>query len=304
MSSVNPGWPSTSHLSTAMTERLLFIDFRCLFLGEIRRGDLIDRFRIGTAAATRDIAYYRQALDAKIALDSTTKIYRIAQGFTAIFAHDIDRSLTGLSRGFGEGQDGANRPLLNCEIPPTISRPKVETVAPICRAIHQQRPIEISYSSFSSGPSTREIVPFALANNGLRWHVRAFDRKRQHFSDFVLTRVHAVRGVENDVIQEHEFAKHDLEWGRVLELELVPHPKEKYADIIAMDHNMIDGVLKVRVRAALASYLLRQWIVDCSKDHSETGNEYRLWLRNTPILYGIANAHLAPGYQRDSIRSM
>jgi predicted DNA-binding transcriptional regulator YafY len=282
-----------------MSERLQFIDFRCLFFGEIRRADLIDRFRIGTAAATRDIAYYRQALGAKIVLDSTTKIYQIAEGFTPLFEHNIERALTGLSRGFGEAQNGANRPLLNCEVPPTIYHPKVGILAPICRAIYGERPIEVGYSSFTSGRSTREIVPFALANNGLRWHVRAFDRKRQHFSDFVLTRIHKVRAAANDVLHEHEFSKHDLEWGRVLELELVAHPKEKYADVIAMDHNMTDGMLKVRVRAALASYLLRQWIVDCSKDHSQTGSEYRLWLQNTPILYGIANAHLAPGYQSD-----
>ena len=56
------------------------------------------------------------------------------------------------------------------------------------------------------------------------------------------------------------------------------------------------GTLKVRVRAALAPYFLRQWIVDCSEHHLLDGAEYRLWLRNSPILYGISGAHLAPGY--------
>jgi hypothetical protein len=46
-----------------------------------------------------------------------------------------------------------------------------------------------------------------------------------------------------------------------------------------MDCPMSDGVLRVRVRVALASYLLRQWLVDCSLDHSLQGAEYRLWLR-------------------------
>jgi hypothetical protein len=64
--------------------------------------------------------------------------------------------------------------------------------------------------------------------------------------------------------------------------------------------SMEDGVLRVRVRAALASYLLRQWLVDCSADHKLTGTEYRLWLKNTPVLYGVANAQLAPGYQPSS----
>jgi hypothetical protein len=127
--------------------------------------------------------------------------------------------------------------------------------------------------------------------------VRAFDRRRQQFIDLVLTRIHEVHEIRQGTIEEHELPEHDLEWGRVLELEIVAHPKEEHPEIVAMDYKMKDGVLRVRVRAALASYLLRQWIVDCSPDHSLTGTEYRLWLRNSPILYGIANAHLAPGHK-------
>lgn len=288
---------SGSEITAGMRERLVFIDFRCVFLGELRRTDLVGRFRIGTAAATRDIAYYRRVLGGKIELEPVTKVYRAAEGFSAVFAHDVERALSGLSRGFGESQTNRARPLLRCEIPPQLCNPRVEILAPITRAIHLRRPVQVRYSSFTSGELTREIVPFALANNGLRWHVRAFDRRRREFIDFVLTRIHEVCERATGRIEEHELSEHDLEWGRVLELELVPHPKEERPEIVAMDYNMMDGVLKVRVRAALASYLLRQWIVDCSPDHSLAGTEYRLWLRNTPILYGIANAHLAPGHK-------
>jgi hypothetical protein len=79
-------------------------------------------------------------------------------------------------------------------------------------------------------------------------------------------------------------------------LQLVAHPKEPHPEVVALDYKMVDGVLRIRVRAALASYLLRQWLVDCSTDHRLTGTEYRLWLKNSPILYDVANAHLAPGY--------
>lgn len=289
--------PHATELSSAMSERMVFIDFRCLFLGELRRTDLMARFGIGTAAATRDIAYYRKVLGGKIELEPISKVYQPAVNFVAVFSHDVDRALTGLSRGFGESQMSRTRPLLPCEIPPQLSNPRVDILAPISRAIHLKRPVQIRYSSFSSGELPREIVPFALANNGLRWHVRAFDRRRGQFIDLVLTRIHEVQERRTGRVEEHELPEHDLEWGRVMELELVAHPKEEHPEIVAMDYNMKDDVLKVRVRAALASYLLRQWIVDCSSDHSLTGTEYRLWLRNAPILYGIANAHLAPGYQ-------
>lgn len=289
--------PLAADVTSGVHERLVFIDFRCLFLGELRRTDLTTRFGIGTAAATRDIAYYRKELRGKIELEPTSKSYQPADKFSAVFEHDVEQALTALSRGFGESQTSRTRPLVPCETPPELCDPRVEVLAPITRAIHWKRPISIRYSSFSSGESVREIIPFALANNGLRWHVRAFDRRRQQFIDLVLTRIHEVREIRQSTIAEHELPEHDLEWGRVLELEIVAHPKEEHPEIVAMDYKMKDGVLRVRVRAALASYLLRQWIVDCSPDHSLTGTEYRLWLRNTPILYGIANAHLAPGHK-------
>ena len=283
-------------LSSSARERLVFMDFRCTFLGEFRRADVMARFGVASAAATRDITYYRGVLGGRIELDPVTKTYRPTSDFKPLFVHDVNRALTALSKGFGESQAGANAAHVECEVPPRLSIPDVNVLAPISRAINLRQAVRITYSSFSSGRQTREIVPFALADNGLRWHVRAFDRLKQRFADFVLTRVQAIEALPLSPIEPHERGHHDFDWGRMLELELVPHPKEDSPEIVAMDYPMSEGVLKVRVRAALASYLLRQWLVDCSPDHSLTGTEYRLWLGNTPVLYRVANAHLAPGY--------
>jgi predicted DNA-binding transcriptional regulator YafY len=286
---------SASEKSVGAQERLIFIDFRCTFLGEIRRAELMARFGISSAAATRDLAQYKGVLGAKIQMDPVTKIYRLCDDFEPIFAHDVHRALTALSRGFGESQSSPVGSLVACEIPPKLSVPDVNILASVTRAINLRQVLQITYSSFSSGSQTREIVPFALADNGLRWHVRAFDRKRQSFVDFVLTRIGLTAPIPDSRIDLHELEQNDLDWGRILELELVAHPKEARPEVVAMDYAMTDGLLKVRVRAALASYLLRQWLVDCSHEHVLTGAEYRLWLRNAPILYGVANAHLAPG---------
>jgi hypothetical protein len=290
-----------SEKSSSAHERLVFVDFRCTFLGELRRADLMARFGIGSAAATRDLAHYKGVLGGKIQMDPVSKVYRPSGDFKPIFRHEVGRALTALSRGFGESQSAVTGSLVPCEVPPRLSIPDIDVLAPLSRAINLRQAVRITYSSFSSGRQTREIVPFALADNGLRWHVRAFDRRGQRFVDFVLTRIHLIEALPDSPIEEHEQEQHDLDWGRILELELVPHPKEPCKDIIAMDYPMSNGVLNVRVRAALASYLLRQWLVDCSLDHSLTGPEYRLWLRNTPTLYGVANAHLAPGYAQETL---
>jgi hypothetical protein len=94
----------------------------------------------------------------------------------------------------------------------------------------------------------------------------------------------------------HEKSDQDIQWTRIVELELVPHPDQPYPEITFMDYNMDQGMLKVNLRAATAGYILRKWSVDCSPDHSLRGPEYRLWLKDHLALYGVKNAVLAPGY--------
>jgi hypothetical protein len=88
----------------------------------------------------------------------------------------------------------------------------------------------------------------------------------------------------------------DIQWTRIVELELVPHPDQPRPEITEMDYGMRDGVLRMKLRAATAGYILRKWSVDCSPDHSLRGYEFRLWLRDHLALYGVKNAVLAPGY--------
>ena len=63
-----------------------------------------------------------------------------------------------------------------------------------------------------------------------------------------------------------------------------------------MDYSMQDGVLRMKLRAATAGYILRNWSVDCSPNHCLRGPEYRLWLKDHLAIYGVKNALLAPGY--------
>ena len=177
-----------------------------------------------------------------------------------------------------------------------MNRPDLETLSVLTRAIHRKGVVEIAYRALSSGLTTREIVPFALADNGLRWHVRAFDRRSGEFRDFVLTRIADARLVSAQP-EEHEMPDQDIQWSRIVELELVPHPANvQHPDTIEADYGMEGGVLRTRVRAALAGYLLRQWNVDCTENHSLKGAEYHLWLRNHLSLVDVANLSLAPGY--------
>ena len=284
------------NLSHAQRERLAYIDFRLYFFGEIGRPDLIERFGVAPAGATRDLALYRETAPLNIEFDSSNKIYRIGRDFAPLFEHASQRVLSALALGFGDGVNGKSHPLLPCESPAALSSPKMAVLAPICRAIHRKRPVAIRYHSMSNGESARVIVPFALVDTGLRWHVRAFDRKSGEFRDFVVTRIEAPQLLDEEP-KTNERADNDIQWTRIVELDLVPHPRMNRPEIIRMDYGMLDGSIRMRVRAAVAGYMLLRWSVDASPDHSLQGHEYRLWLKDHLALYGVKNALLAPGYR-------
>lgn len=290
-------YPATlDHLSKPQRERLAYIDFRLYFLGEARRQDLLQRFGIAPAVATRDFAQYRELFSKNIEFDGKTKSYIIGSEFSPAFSHVPERVLSALTQGFGDGESPIGGALLNCELPPALSRPSLNILAPVSRAIHQGKAVRIKYQSHTSGSSKREIVPFALVNDGLRWHVRTFDRKSKEFRDFVLTRMIEASVIDDQPIQQHEMSSADIQWNRIVELDLVPHPSQEYPEVVEGDFGMTDGVLHIKIRAAIAGYVLRHWIVDCTPEHSLVGKEYRLWLKNHLALYGVSNAKLAPGY--------
>lgn len=284
-------------LNQGQRERLAFIEFRLWFLGDVRRPDLIDRFSIAPAVATRDLASYRELAPDNMDFDGSRKVYIPTPDFKPIFDHEPDRVLSALSKGFGEGIGRASAGYLQCEFPLRLNQPPLQLLATITSAIHQKRAVRLTYHSLTSGTSKREIVPFALVDSGLRWHTRAFDRKSQEFRDLVITRMDKPILLADDAIQDHERPDQDHQWTRMVTLELMPHPSQERPEIVARDFGMKDGVLKINVRAAIAGYVLQQWGVDCSANHSLDPSRFRLWLRDAPyVLHGVSNAVLAAGF--------
>ncbi|MFB2657059.1 WYL domain-containing protein [Shewanella xiamenensis] len=282
-------------LTLAQRERLAHIDFVLMFKGEARRTDLVERFNIAPSVATQDFARYKEIAPQNVIYDEKRKQHLKAASFISLFDFDVIRTLATLSQGFGDGFSGQLKPPLACEAPYHLNKPSLSIVAKVTEAIHKGKALSINYVSLSSGETTREIVPHTLVDNGLRWHVRGFDRKHNEFRDFVLTRIKAAAVLEDSTLFETELETQDRQWNRFVELELVPHPRIEHSEAIELDYGMTGGVLKVEIRAATAGYLLRQWHVDCSTEHSLMGFEYQLWLRNSQALYGVTNLSIAPG---------
>ncbi|MGY5452751.1 WYL domain-containing protein [Agarivorans sp. MS3-6] len=285
-----------NELSHGQRSRLAFIDFSLEYFGEVSRADLISRFKTGLAAATRDLASYKQFAPNNALLDHKARRYLRRDQFSPLFSHNPEAILTGLSHGFGDGLSFPLEPSATCFDAVRLVHPKAEYIAAIMRAIHHRVPLLCQYWSISSGESTREIVPHSLVNNGHRWHVRAYDRVSGSFRDFVCTRFTQLT-VLDQPISTLEARDYDKQWNQIIELNLIAHPSLAHRQAIELDYAMEEGSLTLEVRAALAGYLLRQWNVDCSAEHALSGGEYQLALRDCSVLAGVEGLAIAPGWQ-------
>jgi hypothetical protein len=288
-----------SDMPAAQRQRLAYIEFRLWFYGEVCRKDVLDRFEVATAAGTRDMILYRDLAPTNLVYDR--KAYRYLPTFVPLFTHPVDRVLASLTSGFGAGEPYSAGALLPHAVPDRLNQPDLATLATVTRAIHSGTSLQLTYHSMKTGAVPRVIVPHALVDSGLRWHVRAFDRTKAQFRDLVLTRMEQVKPLAASVegmpgVLAHERLSADEQWNRTVALDLVPHPAHPHPLSIEKDFGMSSGRLTVTLRAAAAGYVLRQWQVDCTPDARMTGPEFRLWLADCRQLAGVDNAVLAPGF--------
>lgn len=286
-----------SDFNYAQKQRLAFIDFLLMFKGSFTRSDLTSKFEMGMANATRDIALYRELAAKNIEFDNSTKTYLQTKQFKSLFEYESRKTLAKLANKISDGFDGVMEVAFPVDSPLQLNVPDINIVAKLVQAVLNKKAISIVYTSLSSGSKAREIIPHTIVDNGLRWHVRAFDRNTNSFRDFVITRISKVTLLEPPV-EEFEKEVEDNQWMRKMDLHIVPHPTNvQYPQAIELDYGMEKGLLQITVRAALVGYLLRRWNVDCTESGDLKGGEFQLWLRNRQTLYGAENLTIAPGYE-------
>ena len=140
------------------------------------------------------------------------------------------------------------------------------------------------------------IAPHALVDSGLRWHARVFDRSKSEFRDLVISRIESASTIFDSEVLAEEAASQDEQWNRVLTLDLIPHPRQKRPEIVARDFGMTGAALTVRIRAAVAGYVLQLWNVDCSADRVLDPRIHRLCMMDPTQLAGVTSAEIAPGF--------
>lgn len=287
-----------SELTQTQRERLFYIEVKAFFCGDLTRADIERRFGVKPAASSRDLSTYRRLAPNNLNYDAGQRKYATTDSFSPLFEHSAERVLTWLKAGFGDSMDQKLKRTVPCESASNLVNPDIETLACLTRAIAGRRQVKVNYLSLTSGASTKILCPLALADTGLRWHLRAYDRERGRFADFALTRIVKAKATDQPIPAEEQIES-DVQWARIVHIELVPHPGIAHPKAIESDFKMTNGVLALDMRAPLVGYALRRWGVDCSTKHTLDPKEHHLWLKNSQTLYGVESASLAPGYSNN-----
>lgn len=281
--------------SFAQKQRLAYIDFKLFFTGMVTRNEIVSHFELGLASATRDLKFYKDNALENMAYDNVEKKYFITTQFKPIFKHDARRTLIRLANNVSDGFDSIGDILFPIESPSPLNVPDIDIIAKLSLTIINRKPINIIYASLSSCSGAKELVPNSIVDNGLRWYLRAYDRRSKSFRDFVLTRITKVT-IQVQALSSKEDKLEDHQWMRMVPLQIIPHPNNvKHPTAIKLDFRM----LEVNVRAAVAGYLLRRWNEDCSESGLLSGPVYQLFLQNSQTLYGAENLAIASSYQQE-----
>lgn len=242
--------------------RYRFIEIIALWEGRLTTRHLCDTFGIGRQQASKDINNYKRSIGpGNLRYDKFVKGYVPTDGFQPrVSRGEADEYLQLVARASELSQSlvdlahaGANTEVLE---PPRRQVP-AEVLRPLIIAARECRRVEVDYVSLNHPDREgRIIVPHTLVWTGLRWHIRGWCEKNQDYRDFVLSRF---RGEADIMDTSRHGIEGDRDWQQYVTLHIVPDPRltADQQAVVAHDHGMQDGRLKVTVRSRLVPYLLQ-----------------------------------------------
>jgi predicted DNA-binding transcriptional regulator YafY len=264
-------------------QRLVFIEDRLFWLRAVNRNDLMERFGVSTSQASADIAQYLALKPKGVEYDKSAKRYVAGDDFHPLLSQPDATKILGELRlvefGLVSGDDmtfGSAPPFAATPLPDRPIDPLV--LRALLAAIREHEAVSVRYQSMSRPePTRRTIEPHALAHDGFRWHVRAFDRESGAFRDFVVGRISAPRADGRAQSNPED----DEEWNSFVSLEIAPHPKltEAQTRAIAADYGIRGTSTKIRVRRSLLFYALKRLGLDVPAD-ARPPNEQQIVLVN------------------------
>ncbi len=265
-------------------QRLQYIEIMAWYTGVVSRSDLARTFGLSDPAATKNLKLYSDLAPKNLIYQQSVFGFVPSDSFVAMFA-DLspqvalplmadNRAI--ISQPFGEMPVYG---IPTAQLPLPARYPTQDILAQLTRAIRHQRKVEVSYHSLSGNTEPRIIEPHSLVNNGLRWHLRAYNNQSFDFRDFVLARVSTAQMLDEPMESD---ALYDEDWTDTVVIQLSPHPglNEQKQLGLKLDYQMQGNILEIEVRRALAGYLLQRLSVDTTADHHLNADAYQLIVAN------------------------
>jgi len=268
-------------------QRLQYIELMAFYTGVITRSDIARTFGISDAAATKDLKLYGQLVPDNLIYKHSVFGFVPSSTFKEAFTDLSPAAVLPLiaSNMPTAGAPAENNPVYGVTVEglPMPSRlPDKEVLAQIIQAIKNHKKLKTRYHSLSKDnkeEQERIIEPHSLINNGLRWHIRAYNEQSFDFRDFVLSRIVAATCLDEDAESNQAY---DDDWMETVTLELTPHTQlsEQKRQNLLIDYGVENNIIEVEVRRALLGYVLQRLSVDTTLDHSLNPNAYQLILVN------------------------
>jgi hypothetical protein len=277
-----------NNLKPAIRRRFEFIEFQLAWHGAVGRKLLQDQFLISPQQATLDLTTYLDSCPDNMHYDPRQRSYLVGSEFKPCFtrgeASEFFLHLEMLHRGYRSQADIWPTHIPDFDIVSVPSRNiRPEILQRVLNAIQSSSLIKVKYVSLSSeSENFRILSPKAIASDGHRWHLRAFDCDKNRFSDFVISRLESIDSADDQSVDVPE----DQAWHS--EFELVMKPRSgltaRQKAQMEYEYEMSQGHLRISVRSAMLFYYLRFYGFDPHKrpdqKHMENTSSFNLEIVN------------------------
>lgn len=230
-------------LSYPQRQRLQFLESVAFWEGSVKRQRVCAAFDVSPNHITKDLRRYKAISPNNLVYDVAARVYRPTSRFRPVVSTGRPEEYLGLLRFTLEAESFAGIPDIESEdevaalpVPHWPADP--EPLRAVLRAIREGLGVEAEYQSLRTAkPNPRILWPHALLFAGHRWHVRAYDSRRELFLDFVLPRISRATIVQTKSPQP---AAADDGWTEVHEVLVVPssHWKPRQKEVIAKEYGM------------------------------------------------------------------
>lgn len=283
-------------LDPVLVERYRFIDFLLLFKGRLTRTELVRRFNMGEATASRTIAAFLEDYSEDMDFLGPRNGYRAKPFYQPKFDHDATSGLQYTA--YGQLTQTLDIKRYGIEGYSQAKPLDIDVVAPVCRGVVNSSSLSIEYVSTTSGIKNRIVSPHTIFEAGGLWYFRAYDNSAYEFRTFKFSRVTRVFQLQHSTPEEHSQTYDDI-WNRKRTAELIPHPKNPLPDAQFADLGIKDNETRsITIPEALLGFVLTDMRVDCSLNHKLSYQEYPLVLKNRAELLTVESMSFAPGFSK------